>query len=161
RYDDFVRRLAGRLGTMELAREVLHETYLRFERIGEVGPVRNLDAYIMATAVNIARNRATIERRYLSASETEALIDIPDEAPSSERTAEARSELQQLLRILAELPPRRRQIFEGSWVDGVSYLELAARHGVHVRTIQREIAEATAHVRRRWNGNLGPSCRRL
>jgi RNA polymerase sigma-70 factor (ECF subfamily) len=159
RYDDFVRRLSRRLGSSDLAREVIHETYLRFERLGELEPVRNLDGYIMATAVNIARNRVTIERRYLTGPETDALIGIADEAPSSARTVEARSEMGLLLRILSELPPRRRQIFEGSWVDGLSYAELATRHRVHVRTIQREIAEATTHVRRRWDENLRPSRR--
>jgi RNA polymerase sigma-70 factor (ECF subfamily) len=107
----------------------------------------------MATAVNIARNRVTIERRYLTGSETEALVGLVDEAPCSARTVEARSELELLRRILSEMPARRRQIFEGSWVDGLSHVELAARHQVHVRTIQREIAEATTHVRRRWNEN--------
>jgi RNA polymerase sigma-70 factor (ECF subfamily) len=160
RYDEFVRRLTRRLGSPDLAREVIHEAYLRFERVGEMEPVRNLDGYIITTAVNIAKNRSTVDRRYLSASETEALIGIPDEAPDSERTVEARSDMALLQRILAELPARRRQIFEASWVDGVPYAELAARHGVHLRTIQREIAEATAYVRGRWKESLAENIAR-
>lgn len=154
KYDEFVRRLARRLGSSDLAQDVIHETYLRFERVGDTEPVRNLDGYIMTTAVNIAKNRATVERRHLSASETDLLIGIPDDAPDPERTVEARSEMKLLQRILAELPARRRQIFEGSWADGISHAELAVRHGVHLRTVQREIAEATLYVRGRWTENF-------
>jgi len=160
-YDELVRRLARRLGSSDLAREALHEAYLRFERDGESEPVNNLDGYIMTTAVNIAKNRFAVERRYLSATETEALIDVPDEAPDSARTIEARSELAMLQRVMAELPARRRQIFESSWVDGVSYAQLALQHGVHLRTIQREIAVATAYVRKRWADNSNANRRNL
>lgn len=154
KYDEFVRRLSRRVGSREMARDVIHETYLRFERVGDSEPVRNLDAYIMTTAVNIAKNRTKIDRRYLSASETEILIGIPDEAPDPERTAQARSETELLMKILVELPDRRRQIFEASWVDEVSHAELARLHGVHLRTIQREVAEAALYIRKRWSENL-------
>ena len=153
RYDDFVSRLARRLGSSDLAKEAIHETYLRFERGGDHEAIRNPDGYIFRTAVNIAKNKAQVERRYLSASETEALINIPDDSPDSARTVEARSDMEFLRRALAQLPDRRREIFEASWVDGVSYADLALRYGVHVRTIQREILQATTFVRRCWNEN--------
>jgi RNA polymerase sigma-70 factor (ECF subfamily) len=153
RYDEFVRRLTRRLGSSDLAREAIHETYLRFERVGDTEPVANLDGYIFQTAVNIAKNRSVIDRRYLSASETEMIIGIPDEAPDAARTVEARSDMAFLQRVLAELPPRRREIFTASWVDGVSYADLALRYGVHIRTIQREVLQATLFIRRCWNEN--------
>lgn len=159
RYEEFVRRLTRRLGSPDLAREAIHETYLRFERVGDTEPVANLDGYIFQTAVNIAKNRSVVDRRYLSASETAELIGIPDEAPDAARTASARLEMERLTRLLDELPPRRREIFIASWVDGVSYAALAERYGVHIRTIQREVLQATLFVRRRWNENDGPARR--
>jgi RNA polymerase sigma-70 factor (ECF subfamily) len=147
-YDDFVRKLSRRLGSVDLAREVIHETYLRLERVGDPGPIHNPDGYIFRTAVNIAKNRSVVERRYLNASETEMLIGIPDDAPDPARVAEARSETELLRRALAELTPRRREIFEASWADETPHAELAARYGVHLRTIQRELEQATAFVRR-------------
>ncbi|MGC1304260.1 MAG: sigma-70 family RNA polymerase sigma factor [Caulobacteraceae bacterium] len=146
-YDEFVRRLSRRLGSADLAREVIHETYLRFQRVGDTEPIQNPDGYIFRTAVNIAKNRDVIERRYLNASETEILIGIPDEAPDPARIAEARSETDLLRRALAQLPPRRREIFEASWADEVPHAELAKRYDVHLRTIQRELEQATKFVR--------------
>jgi RNA polymerase sigma factor (sigma-70 family) len=158
-YDEFVRRLGRRLGSTDLAREVIHETYLRFERVGDMEPVRNPDGYIFRTAINIAKNRDVIKRRYLNASETEALIGIPDEAPDPARIAEARSEAQLLQQALAQLPPRRREIFVASWVDETPHPELARRYGVHLRTIQRELEQAARFVRQWCKENDAPTRR--
>jgi len=148
RYDDFVRRLTRRLGSADLAREAVHETFLRLQRTDPAEPVRNLDAYLFRTAINIAKNRRKVESRYLNFSETEALIGIPDEAPDAARIAEGRSERARRSRALEERPPRRRAIFEASGAGGVAHATLAANHGVHLRTIQRELELAGEHVRR-------------
>lgn len=146
-YDELVRRLTRRLGSADLAREAIHETYLRFQRVGDMEPIRNPDGYIYRTAINVAKNKSIIERRYLNASDTEVLIGLVDEAPDPERTEEARSQTELLKRALAQLPPRRRAIFEASWADEVPHAELALRYGVHVRTIQRELEQAAKFVR--------------
>ena len=150
RYDDLVRRLSRRLGSTDLAREAVHETFLRLQRTDPSEPVRNLDAYLFRTAINIAKNRRKVESRYLTFSETEAMIGIPDEAPDPARVAESRSEMALLSRALEELPPRRRAIFEASWAHGTPHATLAADHGVHLRTIQRELELAAEHIRRYW-----------
>lgn len=150
RYDDFVRRLTRRLGSADLAREAVHETFLRLQRTDPAEPVRNLDAYLFRTAINIAKNRRKVEGRYLTFSETEALIGIPDDTPDPAQIAEGRSEIAQLIRVLADMPPRRRAIFEASWGDNVPHATLATTYGVHLRTIQRELELATEHIRRFW-----------
>lgn len=160
RYDEFVRRLTRRVGSTDVAREVIHETYLRLQRVGEVEPIRNPDGYIFRTAINIAKNREIGERRHVSASDIEMMMEIPDEGPDPARIAEARSEAALVRRALAQLPQRRREIFEASWVDEVPHAELATRYGVHLRTIQRELEEATRFVRR-WCKENGAPPRRI
>ncbi|MCI3178665.1 RNA polymerase subunit sigma-70 [Caulobacter sp. CCUG 60055] len=159
RYDEFVRRLSRRLGSADAAREVVHETYLRLQRVGDIEPIRNPDGYIFRTAINIAKNREVKERRHLGASEIDILMEIPDEGPDPARIAEARSEAAQVRLALAQLPQRRREIFEASWVDETPHAELARRYGVHLRTIQRELDEATKYVRRWCKENGAPSRR--
>jgi RNA polymerase sigma factor (sigma-70 family) len=159
RYDEFVRRLARRVGSVDLAQEVIHETYLRLQRAGEPMPIRNPDGYIFRTAVNIAKNRSVVERRYLNISEIDDLVGIPDEAPDPARIVEARSEADLLRRALAQLPARRREIFEASWADETPHAELARRYGVHLRTIQRELEQATRFVRA-WCQENAPEERR-
>lgn len=147
RYDEFVRRLARRVGSADLAREIVHETYLRLQRVGEPVPIQNPDGYIFRTAINIAKNKSVVDRRYLNSSDIDILIGIPDEAPGPGRIVEARSETALLQQALGRLPSRRREIFEASWVDETPHAELALRYGVHLRTIQRELEQATRFVR--------------
>jgi RNA polymerase sigma factor (sigma-70 family) len=155
RYEEFVRRLARRTGSHDVAREIMHETYLRFLRVDAVDPIKNPDGYIFRTAINLAKNRSIAERRHLSASEIDVLIGIPDEAPDPARIVEGRSETALIRRALAQLPQRRREIFEASWADEVPHCELAVRYGVHIRTVQRELEQATTFVRRWCQDNAG------
>ncbi len=148
-YEEFAAWLTRRLGSAELAREALQETYLRLERGNEIGPVHSPKAYLLRTAINIAINKRVADKRRLGISETEKLLAIPDEAPDPARTVEARSEIEALTRALAELPVRRRQIFLASWVEEVSHPEIAKRFGISVRTVQIELKDALEHCAHR------------
>jgi RNA polymerase sigma-70 factor (ECF subfamily) len=152
-YEELTQKLSRRLGSVDLAREAIHETYLRFQRMGDIEPVQNPDGFIFKTALNVAKTRWAAEDRYLNASESELLIDIPDETPSPEQTAGARLEMALLQRALEQLPPKRREIFEASWGDRVPHRELAERYGVTIRTIQREVEAANKFIKRFWKEN--------
>ncbi len=144
-YEDFAQWLTRRLGSSELAREALQDTFLRLESGTEIGPVRSPKAYLLRMALNIAANRRVSESRRLSVSETDMLLEIADEAPGPARAAEARSEIEVLKRALNELPARRREIFIASWMDEISHQEIARRFGITVRTVQIELKDALEH----------------
>jgi RNA polymerase sigma-70 factor (ECF subfamily) len=154
RYDDLKRRLTRRLGSAELAGEALQDTFIRLECTPQIGPVQNPQAYLARMAFNIAANYRVAENRRLTVSESEALLDIPDEAPDPARTIEARSEIEALKRALAELAPRRRDIFMAAWVEEVPHSEIAARYDVSVRTIQIELKHALEHCSHRLDRNI-------
>ena len=145
RFDDFKSRLTRRLGCSERADEALQETYLRLEQGREIGPVQSPSAYLFRMAVNTATNQLVAQNRRLTVSETEALLQVPDETPGPMRVIEARSEIEALERALAELPDRRREIFFASWVEGLSHRAIAERFGVSVRTVQVDLKRALEH----------------
>ncbi|MDB5609257.1 MAG: hypothetical protein JWP25_6157 [Bradyrhizobium sp.] len=144
RYEFFKKRLTKYLGSADLAGDALQDTWLRLERGGELSTLRSPDNYLYSMAVNIARNHMHAERR-LSASEIETLLYIEDEAPEPARVVEARSELQTLVAIIAELPERQQAILLAARVDGLSRREIAQRFGVSVRFVQRELQEAQVY----------------
>jgi RNA polymerase sigma-70 factor (ECF subfamily) len=144
RYEFFKKRLTKYLGSADLAGDALQDTWLRLERGGELTTLRSPDNYLYSMAVNIARNHMHAEKR-LSASEIETLLDIEDEAPEPARVVEARSELQTLVAIIAELPERQQAILLAARVDGLSRREIAQRFGVSVRFVQRELQEAQVY----------------
>jgi RNA polymerase sigma-70 factor, ECF subfamily len=144
-YADFERRLTRQLGSADLAHDALQETYLRLQRDVELGPVHNPKSYLFRIAINAAKNLRKSDCRYLNAEQVETLLSFADDAPDPARTAEARSDMQALIRALGELPERRRAIFLASWVEDVPHQEIAARYGVTVRTVQIELKSGLEH----------------
>lgn len=139
-------RLAVRLGSRDLAGEALHETWIRLGDGPDLAPVANSDAYLYRAALNTASNISASERRHvLNMVEIHDIIDMPDPAPDQERAAIARSEIATLRRLLKQLPKRQRDIFIANFTGEATTAELAARHGVTIRTIQIELRDAVLH----------------
>src|SRR5262245_7377709 len=76
RYDSIMRRLARALGSRELAQDVLHETYLRFQRNDHAGAIAQPESYIFKVALNIATDRRREEQRRASQAEVLAAIAL-------------------------------------------------------------------------------------
>ena len=107
RYDDLKRRLTWRLGSVELASDALHDTWLRLDdRKDALGPVANPLAYLMRMATNVALDRIERDRRYMSSDEVESLMDeLVDPAPGPGELAVARDEIEALAKLIDGMPP--------------------------------------------------------
>jgi RNA polymerase sigma-70 factor (ECF subfamily) len=159
-YNDLVKVLTRRLGSAERAEDALQDTYVRLERDGELGALQSPRGYLVRMALNIATDRWRAENRHLAANdasagratdpwqtenrrltvrEGDAILDIVDEAPSPEHVMAGRSDLRVLEKILAELPSRRRAIFEAAWIEERSHQEIAHQFGLALRTVQQEL----------------------
>jgi RNA polymerase sigma factor (sigma-70 family) len=141
-YTDLKKRLTRNLGSADRASEALHDTWLRLQRGGDLSTVRNADTYLYSIALNIASNNRRTENRRLTVSEVQGLLDIPDEAPDSERVVEARAELDAVVKIIAELPARQQAILLAARLEGTTRREIATRFGVSERFVQRELQAA-------------------
>ena len=153
-YEDFKKRLKRRLGSEELADEVLHDTYLRVARAGDIADVQNPRAYLFRIALNLAADRRQADNRRLTRPEIDALLHIADAALDPARIVEARFEVEALERALEELPARRREIFIASRVEEVPHQEIAARFGISTRMIEKELKRALEHCAARLDRNV-------
>jgi RNA polymerase sigma-70 factor, ECF subfamily len=158
-YDDLKLRLTRRLGSADQATDALHETFLRLEKAAVAGPVLNPNAYFFRAALNVATNQRIADTRRLDFMDIEDLLDIPDQGPDPARAMEARSEIDALKRALAELSPRRREMFLAVWVEEKSHQEIAERFGVTIRTVQAELKLVLEHCARRMQRTAGKNLR--
>ncbi len=149
RYDDLLVRLSRHLGSRELAEEAMQDTFLRLAREGEIAPVRDPRGYLYRMAFNLAAARRRSERRRLTVSEADAILDMIDEQPRADQIVEDRSRLALVQKAMGEMPPRRRAIFEAAWIRDVPHREIAQAHGLTLRMIQIELKHATEHVAER------------
>jgi RNA polymerase sigma factor (sigma-70 family) len=153
-YNDLKLRLARRLGSLEFASEVLHETWLRLERYaGEPGLLRNPRAYLFRVALNVAKDRQRAGSRLLTLSEIEALRHADRDEIDPARIAVARADIDALANALEELPERRRAIFIAARLEELPYRDIASAFGISIRMVERELKRALAHCRERLEIN--------
>lgn len=145
-YEGLAKRLARCLGSADLAREALHETFLRVDRVSEAASVRSPADYLFRTAINVAKDRRKSDRRLLSAAEIASICDIPDDGADPSMIVEARLELEELGKALAELPNRRRDVFMAAHVEQLPHDEIATRFGINVRTVAFDLQHAMEHL---------------
>jgi RNA polymerase sigma-70 factor (ECF subfamily) len=139
RYDELKVRLTQRLGSADLATEVLQDTWLRLSHREPIGPVRDPVSYLFRMVLNVVQDRKRSEKRHLSAVEIENLLHLADTEPNPAEVAEARSDLRALALVLAELPPRRREILLAARLDDMPRDEIAARFGISPRLVFKEL----------------------
>ena len=109
-YDAFRVRLRRRLGSDDLANDVLQETYLRVDRMDATHDLQRPGAYLYRMALNVAADRREADARLLTGAEIEALLQVAEDQDPA-RIVGGQREIQNLLGALYELPARRRRIF--------------------------------------------------
>lgn len=144
-------RLTRKLGNAEDAGDALHDTWLRLKGNEDYGPIRNPGAYLSRMAVNIAVDVQRRHSRLLSGDDVDELLEeLKDPAPGPAQTAEIRSDLDAVLKLLDGMPRRRRAIALLVHAEGVTQKEAAQRLGVSLRTVEYELK----HVHERLDAYL-------
>lgn len=150
RYDSLRAKLAAQLGSDARASDVLHDTYMRLHRTGDI-TVTQPAAYLYRMALNVAWDSRRAEGRTVQSSEVDAIVleRTPDDRADALRAIEARQEVDKLEAALAELTPRRRRILLASRVQGRTLKQIAAQLDVSQRLVEIELKLALAHCAER------------
>jgi RNA polymerase sigma-19 factor, ECF subfamily len=147
-YPVLVRVASALLKDVDAAEEVAQEVMLELWRRRHVIDAGiSLRAYLLRSI----RNRSLNYLRHLkvrrdTGADVEALYDAP---VASDQPIVAK-ELAQAVRVaLAELPPRCREVFELSRVDGLKYSEIAETLGISQKTVEAQMGKALRIMRER------------
>jgi RNA polymerase sigma factor (sigma-70 family) len=143
--------LVARLRSVQDAKEVAQETYVRLLQMGSPETSNLVRAYLFRVAGNLAidrlRRRATRDR---------ATEDLPSELSGGlglpERQLLADEELLLLSRCLEELPEKVRSAFLMCRLEGLTQNEIADRLRVTDRMVRKYITQALLHCRLRLDG---------
>ncbi|MDF3832000.1 RNA polymerase sigma factor [Cupriavidus basilensis] len=139
-YGNLKTRLTRLLGNDDAAGDALHDTWLRLKGKDDYGPIQNPGAYLLRMAVNAAVDVQRRQSRSLSGDEVDGLLEeMADPAPNPAQVAEARSDLDALMRLLDRMPERRRALALLVHSEGVTQKEAARRLGVSLRTVEYEL----------------------
>jgi RNA polymerase sigma factor (sigma-70 family) len=151
------RFLASRVACDATAADLTQETFTRLARLPDPGVIENVRTYLFRIATNLATDhlRARRRRQLSSSDPEEAPLALPDSASTPETALLAKQELAVVLRALGELSPLCRHIFALNRFDGLSHRDIADQLGICVSTVEKNMARALNHCRRRLNESGG------
>lgn len=139
-YDELVGYISRRFGDRGFASEIVHEVCVQILEKPDREPARQPLALLRRISHNVAVDRCRSEdarRAWLDA------IELPQELPSPEpdivRALSAEQELERLSRAIAALPLKRRQVFVMHKIHGVTQTETAARLGISVKMVEKQL----------------------
>ncbi|ESQ90241.1 RNA polymerase subunit sigma-24 [Asticcacaulis sp. AC460] len=136
-----------------LAREdvedILQEAYCKIAELSQVDHILSPRGYFFTVAKNIALMRVRRARivRIDSVDEIDRL-DVMSDAPSPEQETVARYELARVMRLIAELPARCRQVFEMRKIQGLPQKEIARVMGISETIVENEAAKGLRLIMR-------------
>ncbi|MGJ7541937.1 sigma-70 family RNA polymerase sigma factor [Variovorax sp. LT1R16] len=146
-YAELVRYIARRTGSVEDARGLAHDTWLR---IAERAPDKEAAladprAYLFTISHNVAMNhlrRGNWLQGYLAEC---GQIDgaAPAQAPDVAESAMYRQAVASVETALASLPARVRDAYLAHGLHGEKQVDIADRLGLSIDTVKRDIAQAT------------------
>jgi RNA polymerase sigma-70 factor (ECF subfamily) len=143
-----VRQLTRRTGCGETAREVAHETFVRLLRMAPsaLAEIEKPEAFIRRVSTNLLRDwgRAKALR-----DRSKPMLDLMSD-PVLDQVAvlESRDTLRRLELAVAKLKPRTRDIFVAHRIEGMSYAEIAARTGLSIKGVEKQMSKAIAKIDR-------------
>ena len=130
--------------------DIVQETYFRLQQAGRVESIRNPRAFLFRIACNIRFNERKRRRNHI---ERDALdiesIEIPSEQPSAYRTFQGKQSLQIVRAAFEELSDSCREAFVMNRFEGLTFSQIAARMEISVSMVEKHVAHAVAHMRRR------------
>ncbi len=138
------------LGTRSEAEDALQEVFTRvWLRAGRFDPEKGRGmTWLIALARNLAIDRLRARGPATTASdEGDALDAVADGAPSAEGRMIAKGEARRIAECFDTLEPDRAQAVRGAYLDGLSYLDLAERHGVPINTMRTWLRRSLLKLR--------------
>ena len=139
--------------TPDVAEDCVQEVFVRITR-SDLASVENVEAFFFTVASSVAMDLGRkLRARQSHQHDSLNNFDLESREASPARVLEDKEALQRLSDILDELKPRTREIFLLNRLDGLSYTQLAARFGLSVAAIEKQMSKALAHLRRRFLRN--------
>lgn len=154
RYEAPLLHRAARItGSMDLARDVVQDTFLQLCLVNR----GKIESHLAGWLFTVCRNRALKVRRKEARM---ILLDKPaaDELPARHNTLETavRNEThQRVFAVVDALPKKQQEAFQLKFRDGLTYREISEIMGVSLGTVSNLMADALGAVRRAFPSECG------
>ena len=126
--------------------DILQQAFLSvWEKRDSLDPNKSVASYLYRACHNRALNYFRDNAKFVTGDDPPERPIEPDQEADLEY-----SELQaELDKAIAELPEKRRAVFEMCFINGLSYKEAAEALDISVKTVENQMGHAFRHVRER------------
>ena len=142
--------ISRKVGDEDLAEDILHDLFLniwsRFETWEVHGDLRT---YLFSAARNHVWSHYAKQRVRRDHAEAERATAARAAEPEAVEQLQADRLRRAMARWIGELPERRREVFELSRYEHLTYQEIAERLGISVKTVETQMSRALKHLRAR------------
>jgi RNA polymerase sigma-70 factor, ECF subfamily len=135
------------LGNRAESEDALQEVFTRYWlRAGRFDPEKGR---AMTWLIAIARNHAIdrLRARPHETSDDDAVLALQDHRQGAEASLVAKGEARRVIDCMDKLDPDRAQAVRGAYLGGLSYQQLADRHGVPLNTIRSWLRRSLVSLR--------------
>lgn len=138
-----LRRLLRRHGrSREDADDLIQEAFLRLHVYCRDEEVRQQEAFLSRTVLNLSIDLHRKEHRELYAAESVESLPLMDLRPTPDEDLAALQRLNKVGAVLDALGPRTREIFLMHRLEGYGCAQIAAQFGISVSAVEKHIARA-------------------
>ena len=143
-----IRQLTRATGCGEIARDLVHETFVRLMRMNPVGFARidQPEAFLQRVSVNLLRDHG--RARVHSEGARNVLELVGNQIVDQVAVLESRETLVRLEKAMAKLKPKTREVFLAHRIEGLSYAEVAQRTGLSIKGVEKQMSKAIAKIDR-------------
>jgi RNA polymerase sigma-70 factor (ECF subfamily) len=140
RLEPALRRYFRRRAAANEVDDLVQEVFIHLQSRRSAEPVEDIDRYVFVVAGNVLMRRHRRERRWTRALDIDATYD--DELISPERALLGKDQLQSAVGVLAQLPPRTREIFMLHRFEEMTYSRIASALGVSQSAVEKHMIRA-------------------
>ncbi|WP_448664234.1 RNA polymerase sigma factor [Sphingomonas sp. CJ20] len=140
------RRAVMRRGVSEEdADELVQDAFLKIERYERTHDARSKEALLVTAAVNLSIDRSRRRARSPFV-DIDDFQSIADHTPDPSQIVEQQARLRHAAAGLERLPERTRRILLARRLDNLSYADIAAREGMSLAAVEKQVARATLQL---------------
>lgn len=130
------------------ADDVIQDAFMRMQAYcNEGGEVRNTEAFLVRTVLNLSANSRSRDRSHLS-------VEVADEdvamvfgvSPAADEVLAAEECLRGLSAQIESMPVRTREIFLLHYLEDYTYPQIARHLGISVSAVEKHMARAMLAV---------------
>lgn len=133
--------LQRKLGNAFDAADIAHDTFERMIRAQHHDALNEPRAYLRTIATRLLIDRS--RRQALEAAYSETLALTPEAVePAPEHRLQVLETLEQICKLLDQLPMTCRQVFLLAQIEGLSYAQIGEQLGMTPNAVQKSLARA-------------------